>query len=61
MVIYPDLQIQETLLEAHNRNVINRFVRDSSVNKGKSPGRPSLSEVVVNDLRYDSSRMRKHL
>ncbi|KAJ3645892.1 hypothetical protein Zmor_023514 [Zophobas morio] len=34
---YCDLTIQETSLEAHIKDVINRFVRTASVNKGKSP------------------------
>ena len=51
LVRYPDLQIQETSLEAHIRAVINRFVRTGSANKGKSPGRPSVSEEVFDDLR----------
>ena len=51
MAKYPDLEIQETLLEAHIRDVINSFVRTGSVNKEKSPRRPSASEVVVNHLR----------
>ena len=46
-----DLIIQETSLEAHIRVVINRFVRTSRVDKGKSLGRPSVSEEVVDDLR----------
>ena len=50
-VKYPDLQIQETLLEDHIRDVINRLVRTGSVKKGKSPGRPSVSEEIVDDLR----------
>ena len=48
---YPDLQIQETSLEAHIRDVSNRFVRTGRVNKGKSRGRPSVFEEVVDDLR----------
>ena len=48
---YPDLQTQEASLGAHIRDVINRFVRTGSVNKGKSPGRRSESEEVVDDLR----------
>ncbi|KAJ3662408.1 hypothetical protein Zmor_006758 [Zophobas morio] len=48
---YPDLEIQETSLKAHIRDVINRFVRTSNVNKGKSSGRPAVSEEVVDDLR----------
>ena len=48
---YRDLIIQETSLEAHIRDVINRFVRSGSVNKGKSPGRAAISEEVVDDLR----------
>ncbi|KAJ3650158.1 hypothetical protein Zmor_021863 [Zophobas morio] len=48
---YPDLEIQETSLEAHIRDVINRFVRTGNVNKGKSSGRPAVSEEVVDDLR----------
>ena len=43
--------IQETSLEIHIRDVINRFVRTGSVDKRKSPGRPSVSEEVVDDLR----------
>ena len=43
--------IQEKSLEAHIRDVINRFVRIGSVDKGKSPRRPSVSEEVVDDLR----------
>ena len=48
---YSDLQIQETSLEAHIRDVINRFVRTGSVNKEKFPRKPSVSEVVVDDFR----------
>ena len=43
---YPDLQIQETSLEAHIEDVVNRFVRTCSVNKGKSPGRSSVSDEL---------------
>ena len=42
---------QEISLAAHIRDVINIFVRTGCVNKGKSPGRPSVSEKVVDDLR----------
>ena len=57
LAIYSDLQIQETSLEAHIRgDVINRFVRTGNLNKGKSPGRLSVSEEVVDDF----SRIRKH-
>ena len=48
---YRDLIIQETSLEAHITDVIDIFVRTSSVDKRKSPGRPSVSEEVVDDLR----------
>ncbi|KAJ3646228.1 hypothetical protein Zmor_023823 [Zophobas morio] len=48
---YRDLTIQETLSEVHIRDIINRFVRTGSVDKEKSPGRPSVSEEVVNNLR----------
>ena len=48
---YRDLIIQETSLEAHMRDVFNRFIRTGSVNKGKSHRRPSVPEEVVNDLR----------
>ena len=51
LVKYPDLQIQETSLKVYIRDVINRFVRTGSVNKRKSPGRPSVSDEVVDDLR----------
>ena len=54
---YRDLIIQEISLEADIRNVINIFALTGSVDKGKSPGRPSISEGVVNDLR----QIRKHL
>jgi hypothetical protein len=33
-----------------SRDVINRFVRTGCVNKGKSTGRPPISEKVVGDL-----------
>ena len=42
-----DLIIQERSVEVHVTDVINRFVRTGSVNKGKSRGRPSVSEEVV--------------
>ena len=42
---------QKTSLGAHIRDVINRFVRTSSVEKGKSSGKYSESEEVVDDLR----------
>mgnify|MGYP005987091825 CR=1 len=48
---YSDLKIQETSLKAHIRDLINIFVRTGSVNKWKSPGRPSVFEEVVDDLR----------
>ncbi|KAJ3659148.1 hypothetical protein Zmor_010853 [Zophobas morio] len=48
---YRDLIIQETSLEAHIKDVINRLVRTGSVDNEKSPGRPSVSEQVVDDLR----------
>ena len=48
---YSDFQIQETSLKAHIRDVINIFLRIDSINKGKSPRRPSLFEEVVDDLR----------
>ncbi|KAJ3646005.1 hypothetical protein Zmor_023618 [Zophobas morio] len=48
---YLDLHIQETSLEVHIKDAINGFVRSGSVNKGKSPGRPSVSEEVVDYLR----------
>mgnify|MGYP005986187237 CR=1 FL=1 len=48
---YRDLIIQETSLEARIRHVINKFVRIGSVDKGKSPRRPSASEEVIDDLR----------
>ena len=46
---YSDLIIQETSLEAHIRDVINRFVRTGSVNKRKSLGKPSVIEQVVDN------------
>ncbi|KAJ3643407.1 hypothetical protein Zmor_026120 [Zophobas morio] len=48
---YRDMIIQQTSSEAHVRDAINRFVRTGSVDKGKSPGKPSISEEVVDDLR----------
>ena len=60
LVKYRDLIIQETLLEAQIRDAINRFVRTGSVNKGKSPGRPRVSEEVIDGLRH-LSKIRKHL
>ncbi|KAJ3651752.1 hypothetical protein Zmor_017770 [Zophobas morio] len=48
---YPDLQIQENSLQAHIRDLMNRFARIGSVNKEKSPGRPSVFHEVVDDLR----------
>ena len=48
---YRDLVMQETSLEAHIRDVINRFVRTGSVGRGKSPGTPSVSEKVADNLR----------
>ncbi|KAJ3645860.1 hypothetical protein Zmor_023483 [Zophobas morio] len=38
-------------LEAYMRDVINGSVQSGSVHKEKSPGRPSGSEEVVDDLR----------
>ena len=43
---YRDLIIQERSLEAHIRDVINRFVRTDSVNKGKS-GRLSVLRKLL--------------
>ena len=51
LVKYRDLIIQETSLEARISDVINRFFRIGSVNKGKSRGRLSVPEKVVDDLR----------
>ena len=39
------------MLEAHIKDVINTFFRTASVNKGKSSGRPSVSEEVVDYFR----------
>ena len=47
---YRDFITQETSLEAHIKDVINRFVRTGSVNKEKSRGRRSVSEELVDDL-----------
>mgnify|MGYP005985839749 CR=1 FL=1 len=54
---YRDLINQKTSLEAHIRDVINSFVRTGSVDKRKSPGRPSISEEVVDDLRRESANI----
>ena len=43
LVKYRDLTIQETSLEAHIKDVINRFVPTGSVNKEKSRGRRLVS------------------
>src|SRR5699024_2578615 len=51
LVRFPDIQIQEASLMKHIRDVIDRFVRTGSVSKGKSPGRPSVSDETVADLR----------
>ena len=48
---YRNLIKQKKSLEAHIRNVINRLVRTGTVNKGRSPGRLSVSEEVADDLR----------
>ena len=56
---YPDLQIQETSLEAHTRDVIHKFVRTGSVNKGKFPRKPSVFEKVVDDLRCRTGSVNK--
>ena len=48
---YRDLIIQETSLEPHIRDVIKRFVWTGNIDKGQSPGRSSVSEEVVDDLR----------
>ena len=48
---YRVLIIQETSLEVHIRDVINRSVRIGSLNKGKSPERPSVSGKVADNLR----------
>ena len=48
---YRDLIIQESSLEAHIIDIINRFVRIGCVDKGKSPERPSVSGEVVDGLR----------
>ena len=53
------MQIQETSLEAHTRNVIDKFVRTGSLNKGKSPGKPSVFEEVVDDLRRRTGSVNK--
>ena len=52
---YPDLQMQETWLEANIRDVINTFVRTGSVDKGKSPGGSSVSEEVDDLRRLDQN------
>lgn len=48
---YPDVQILESSLKAHIRDVMNRFMQTGNVSKGKSPGRPQVSQEVVEDLR----------
>ena len=48
---YRDFIIQEAWLQAHISDISDRFVRTGSVDKGKSPGRPSVSEEVVDDSR----------
>mgnify|MGYP005985700603 CR=1 FL=1 len=44
---YLDLIIQEASLDDHIRHVINRLVPTGSVDKGKSPGRPSVSTNIL--------------
>jgi hypothetical protein len=48
---YPNIEIQETSLVAHIRNVIDKFIRTGRLNKGKPIGIPSIYEKVVKDLR----------
>ena len=48
---YRDLIIQNSRNIVRGiRDVINRFVRTGSVDKEKSPGKPSVFEDVVDDL-----------
>ncbi|KAJ3666361.1 hypothetical protein Zmor_001805 [Zophobas morio] len=56
---YPDLQIQKISLETHIRDVINIFVRIGSVNKWKSPGKSSVSEKVVDNLKRRTGSVNK--
>jgi hypothetical protein len=46
----PDPQIKESPLLKHIRGVINRFVQTGTVNKGKSTGRPQVSNEVMEEL-----------
>ena len=50
-----DLIIQETSLEAHIRDVINRFVRTGSVDKFESAGTSSVSEELDDLRRLDQN------
>ena len=53
MAKYLDLQIQETSLKAQIKDAINRFVRTGSVNKGKSPVRPSQDSEQLSYEEYE--------
>jgi hypothetical protein len=50
---YPNVQIQETSLTVHIRNVVKRFVRTGNLDKGKStealPGSEKLVITVIED------------
>ncbi|KAJ3662057.1 hypothetical protein Zmor_006424 [Zophobas morio] len=48
---FPELNIEEQSLMTHIKRIVDRFNSTGNVSKGKSPGRPPVSEEVVEDLR----------
>jgi hypothetical protein len=47
---YPD-NIQDDSLLTHIGRIVNRFLTTGTVSKGKSSGRPPVSDEIVEDLR----------
>ncbi|KAJ3661413.1 hypothetical protein Zmor_005808 [Zophobas morio] len=48
---FPELNIEEQSLMTHIKRIVDRFNSTGNVSQGKSPGRPPVSEEVVEDLR----------
>jgi hypothetical protein len=48
---FPNLDVEEQSLMTHIRRIMDRFDKTGDVSKGKSSGRPQVSEDIVEDLR----------
>jgi hypothetical protein len=55
---YPNVQIQETSLTVHIRNVVKRFVRTGNLDKGKSTeALPGSEKVVITVIAKHTRRL----